>query len=124
MGQKGTTLVEALVAMLILGIAAAAILPAFVTQMDASNISEERTTAVAASQQVLETHRLTDPSTMPTSGSSSPQMVVVGPHAFSVITRYCVTSAYCDTTSRHVVVEVWSDGVMVYDVETVYTKLE
>lgn len=124
MNEKGTTLIEALVAMLVLALAATAILPAFVTQMDASNMSEERTTAVAASQQVLEALRLVDPTTLPSSGSSAPQMVVVGPHAFSVVTRYCVTATYCNATARHVVAEVYLDGVKVYDAETVFTKLE
>ena len=80
--------------------------------------------AIPASQQVLEALRLEDPEAMPSSGSLSPQTITVGSQQFQAIVSFCVNNIYCTTTSRHVTVDLFVDGMKVYDVETVFTKLE
>ena len=57
---EGFTLVEALCATAILGIALVGILPTFTTYVDSNTRSEERSGAMAAGQQVLEQVRLLD----------------------------------------------------------------
>jgi prepilin-type N-terminal cleavage/methylation domain-containing protein len=123
LSSRGFTLVEALLSMAILGILAAAMVPAFLTQVQSNTRSEMRTSAILAAQQIMEDLRLEDPGTLPASGASAPQQVVAGSQTFEVVTRYCVFEAYCDAATRHLVVEVFQDGRRVYDAETVYTRL-
>lgn len=122
-GEKGATLVEALVALVILGVALAGILPSFTTQLHSNARCEQRSGAVSAAQQVLDALRLEDPAAMPMIGTSAPQLIMVGELQYEVITRYCADNTYCNTESRHLIVEVQRDGRTIYDVETIYTQL-
>ncbi len=122
--ERGLTLVETMFAVAILGFAVSGIMVAFMTLVDASSNSEERSMAIPASQQVLEALRLQDPEAMPSSGSLSPQTITVGAQQFQAVVSFCTNNIYCTTTSRHVTVDLFVDGVKVYDVETVFTKLE
>ena len=122
--ERGLTLVETVFAVAILGFAVSGIMGAFMTLVDASSNSEERSMAIPASQQVLEALRLQDPEAMPSSGSLSPQTITVGSKQFQAVVSFCANNIYCTTTSRHVTVDLFVDGVKVYDVETVFTKLE
>ena len=123
--EKGTTLIEGLIAMAILGFAVTGVMGAFMAQVETNSTSELRSMAIAASQKVLEGIRLEDPATLPTFGSTLPaQTVTVGEQEFQAVTIYCLNSTYCTSTSRHVTVDLYVDGNKVYDVETVYTKLE
>jgi prepilin-type N-terminal cleavage/methylation domain-containing protein len=120
MDCKGFTLIEALLAVAILGIALVGILPSFVTLLDANTLSEERSDAVAAAQLVMEDLRQTDPLSMPTSGSSAMTLVTVGGREYETVVSYCVDATYC----RHVTVDVSFGGRTVYSVESVYTRLQ
>ncbi len=123
--ERGTTLVETIIAVAILGLAVAGIMGAFMTLVAANGNSEDRSMAIPASQQVLEALRLQDPELdMPNSGSDPPQTITVGSQQFQAIVSYCTNNAYCTSTSRHVTVDLYVDGAKVYDVETVFTKLE
>ena len=123
--ERGTTLVEALFAIAILGFAVSGIMGGLMTLVDASGNSEDRSMAIPASQQVLEALRLQDPELdMPDSGSDPPQTITVGSQQFQAIVHYCLNQTYCTTTSKHVTVDLYVDGMKVYDVETVFTKLE
>jgi len=124
MNCKGFTLIEALMAVAILGIALVGVLPSFITLLDANTLSEERSDAVAVAQLVREDLRRTEPSTLPSSGVSAVQLITVGDKEFEALTRYCVRSEYCGSASRHIVVEIAYAGTTVYQIETVYTKLQ
>jgi prepilin-type N-terminal cleavage/methylation domain-containing protein len=123
MNSRGFTLVEAAFALAILGIVIAALLPAMVDFLDANTLSEERSNAVAAAQQVMEELRHFDPGSLPSSGSSAVQTISIGSHEYEVTAHYCQESGYCGTSSRHIVLEVDYGGETVYTVETVYTRL-
>jgi general secretion pathway protein I len=131
LSARGFTLVEALVAMALLGIAAAAILPAFMVQYDANSRAEIRGGAITAAQQVLEDLRLQDPHTMPDPLGSGdppdqPRQVAVGDQTYDVVARYCERAEFCPPAapgSRHITVEVSFQGRIVYVVETIYTQL-
>lgn len=123
MSERGFTLVEAVFALAILAITLAAVLPAFVDFLDANSLSEERSNAVAAAQQVMEELRQFDPGSLPTSGSSAVQTVTVGNHEYELTAHYCRESIYCTSAARHIVLEVNFGGNTVYTVETVYTQL-
>jgi len=123
MKDSGFTLIEALVALAILGIAMVSVLPAFQTYVDANKLSEEHSNALAAGQTVMEALRQVRPSTLPSSGSSATQTVHAGDHDYEVVAHYCRETAYCSSTSRHIVLEVSFAGETIYELETVYTRL-
>jgi prepilin-type N-terminal cleavage/methylation domain-containing protein len=123
--SRGSTLVESLVALAILGIVAAGVLPAFTSQLDANRRNEVRSEAILAAQQSMEALRILDPqSEIPSGGSSAPRLVRVDDREFEVVTHYCEREDLCDTNARHIRIEVWFDERVVYDVETVYTQLK
>jgi type II secretory pathway pseudopilin PulG len=123
MNQRGSTLLEALVAIAIVGIAIAGIAPAFFVQMDANGRNEQRTEAAAAAARVMETLRREDPASLPTSGSSDPEQLLVGNRMYDVVVHYCAVPSYCGAGSRHVRTEVSLHGRLLYAVESVYTQL-
>lgn len=119
----GFTLVEALFAMAILGVALASILPSFLTFLDTNSLSEERSDAVAAAQLVMEELRERDPASLPTSGSSAVRLVPVGSREFEVVTIFCADSSLCAAARRHVSVEVTFGGRVIYDVSSVFARV-
>lgn len=123
MNERGMTVVEALVAIAILGVAMAAVMPAFVIQVHVNTDNELRSGAVAAAQQVMESLRLDDPASMPESGFTGPLTINAGSRQYEAFVRYCRRSDYCNAGSRNLVVEVYFDDRLVYSVETVFTQL-
>jgi type II secretory pathway pseudopilin PulG len=117
------TLVEALIAVAILGIAVTAVMPAFMSLMDVNTRDEERSGALAATQHVLEELRHDDPATMPDSGADPLQLIVIDGREYEVLVRYCTTAAYCGDDSRHLLVEVSYGGREIAAVESVFTRL-
>lgn len=123
MSCRGLTIVEAMFALALLGIAATALMSAIMVQVETNNQNEIRASAVTAAEQVLESLRLIDPSAMPKTGSGAPTLVEVGGLEFETVTRYCTEPAICTVGTRHLIVEVHFEGETLYDVETVYTQL-
>lgn len=121
--ESGSTLVETVVALFLLGLALTGILPAFSTILQTNTRCENRSNAVAAAQQVLDALRIEDPETLPISGASAPQLLTVGGDEFEVITRFCVVASLCSPTRRQIVVEVQRSGSKVFDVETIFAQL-
>lgn len=124
MSEKGFSLVESLCAMGVLSIALLGVVPTFHVLMQVDTLSEQRSNAVAAAQQVMEGLRQQLPSTLPSSGASAVQYISVGKRDYAVRALYCTKSAYCTTDTRHIVLEVSYGGKNVYIVETVYTRLQ
>jgi prepilin-type N-terminal cleavage/methylation domain-containing protein len=124
MNEKGFSLVESLCAMGILSIALLGVVPTFHVLMQVDTLSEERSNAVAAAQQVMEGLRQQLPSSLPTSGASAIQNVSVGKRVYAVRALYCTKASYCTADTRHLVLEVSYGGRNVYIVETVYTRLQ
>ncbi len=126
MKSRGFSLVEALIAMAILGLIAVSVLPAMMTQLRASSRNEIRTAAAGTAQLRMESLRLVDPVSLPTGGAPDTETVTIGRHEYEIKTFYCRNAEYCPPTnpfSRHLTVEVYLAGQRVYDVETVYTQL-
>lgn len=121
--DSGFTLTEALLAVSIMGIVLAAILPTFLTYSDANTLSEERSGAVAAAQQTMESWRQVDPTTMPSSGTAPVEVVSIGGRDYEVLVRFCSDPGLCDVDTRHILLEVRYGGRLTYTLETVYTRL-
>jgi prepilin-type N-terminal cleavage/methylation domain-containing protein len=123
MNQRGFTLLEGLLALALVGIVLAGVLPIFLGYMDVTTRNEERSGAIAAAQMQMETSRALDPASMPESGSTGPDYVVVGDREFEVTSYYCLAASFCSTDSRHIMVEVSYGGKNVFRTESVFTKL-
>lgn len=123
MNERGFTLLEGLVSLAVLGIALAGILPAFFGYMNVNTRNEVRTGAVAAAQEQMEALRFGDPSAMPTGGATGPSYVAIDDREYELTSRYCVRSEYCTPNSRHVLIEVGFGGNVIYQTESVFTKL-
>ena len=124
MNERGFTLIESLVAIFILGVVLTGLLPAFLTYLDSNSTSEANSDAVAAAQLVLERLRLEDPAGLPMKGKSSPAVIDVGGNVFEVVNHYCDVADFCGTDMRHVRVEVYFGGDPVFEVESVFTRLQ
>jgi len=120
---RGFSLVEGLMALAILGVVMAAIIPTFTTYQDTNRRNEERTGAVAVAQQVLEAQRRLDPSFFPESGPAPAETVSLDGRDYEVIVSYCEVPEFCSLNSRHLMVEVSYDGRRLYSAESVFTKL-
>lgn len=124
MNERGFSLVESLVALAILAVALLGVVPTFYVLVNVDTLSEQRSNAVAAAQQVMEGLRQASPSSLPTSGTSAVQRVSVGQHDYEVTAHYCMNPSFCTADMRHIVLDVSFGGRNVYIVETVYTRLQ
>jgi type II secretory pathway pseudopilin PulG len=128
MKRAGLTIIEALVALSIMGIALAFLAPSFVGYSKVNTDSEIRGEAVAAAQQVLDTLRRKDFNTWPTSGTA--ENFNASSRTYSSKITYCTpiatpsSSCYSTASTRHVKVEVTYNEKIVYQVETVFTDFE
>ena len=118
----GMSLLEILAALLVLTVTVGAIAPATVAQLTQNDRSEVHTGAVTAARQVLEGLRAVDPSTLPSSGTTT-ATVAVGPREYAATVTYCAMPAYCGLATRHVLVEVSFNERALFSADTVYTQL-
>jgi prepilin-type N-terminal cleavage/methylation domain-containing protein len=123
MSARGFTLAEALVAIALLAVTATAITTSLLVQTAANSRSENRLAAAKAAEQILETLRMNDPESMPSSGIVGPQLVTVNRRPFEAFISYCANPSLCSARARHISVELRLHGTRIYDVETVFTQL-
>lgn len=120
--RRGFGIIEAVVALVLLGVILASLIPAMTHYMRINTAGELRTGAVAAAQQELDALRALE--TWPASGSQ--RSVAVGNAVYTATLSY---QQYCDADgchagARRVHMEVTHDGRSLYQVETVFTQLD
>lgn len=120
--QRGFTMIEVLVALALFAIVSAVMTASFLGQMSFTLRAEERQGAIAAVTQALDQLRLSDPSTLPTSGSAT-QTVSAGEREYQVVTIYCQNSSLCGSSSRHIVVSATYRNQKIYEAQTVFARL-
>jgi len=121
--RQGFTLVETVVALVLLGVILVSLLPAIAHGMRVNSHSEIRTGAVAVAQQEIDNLRAIG-DTWPASGTVS--SISTGSTTFQSRLSY---QQYCDANgcydgARLVTVEVSHNGRMYYRVRTVFTSLD
>jgi prepilin-type N-terminal cleavage/methylation domain-containing protein len=120
----GFSLVEALVAIAIIGILLAAVVPAFVSNLRINTDNEIRTGAVAASQTVLDRLRVRPKGEWPESGGS----LSVSSHgrSFDVLVTYepFCQGVTCYSGAEMIEVEVSYGSRSRYTVSSVFTTLD
>lgn len=120
---KGFTLIETLLALLIFGIAVSIMIPFFYEQKLKNNNSKIRTEAVAFSQEILDGLRQQDVANLPITGNQTRTKAVMGEDYTATIT-YCEVAANCSDSSRQIKLQIGHYGKTVYEVETVFTRLQ
>jgi prepilin-type N-terminal cleavage/methylation domain-containing protein len=124
LSSKGFSILETLVSLAIFSIGTLAVAQAFTSQLAFNNRSELRSGAINAAQQVLDELRVIDPTTLPTSGTSTPQNIVIGGKTYVVTIAYCQATSHCSSsTVRDLKVTVQHKNTTIYNVETVYAQL-
>lgn len=122
--QRGVSLMESLVSMALFLIVSVGIAGGSASYMKLNTLNEQKSAAIAATQQALDAVRVTDPATLPTSGNTS-STVPIGGRNFTVKVSYCENSSYCTSgTVRHLTARTSFRGVQLYQVETIYAQLQ
>lgn len=123
--EQGLTLVESVVSLLIFFVALAGVVPIFLNYTISTINNEKRTAAIAVSQQVLDGLRQVDVATLPdTNTPITLSNVSYMGKTYTPTVTYCQNEQYCDTNSRHILLQVSHNGNQVYQAETVFTKFE
>lgn len=116
----GFSLIEALVAVSIFGVALAAIVPSFVFYSQTNLTSQRRTEATAIAQQVVDGLRQKDFAAWDASGKT--YTLSAGGGSYEAKLTYCTAAlTLCNSGARHLKVEVNQNGKTYYEVETVFT---
>ncbi|MCP3980224.1 MAG: type II secretion system protein [bacterium] len=123
MNERGFSLLEALVAMALLGIVMAGVAPSFLVYLNINTHNEERSAAVQAATLKMEDLRRANPASMPSSGSDAMELITVGERDFEIVSSYCTRPTFCGNDTRHVAVEVSYGDKIVFTVESVFTQL-
>jgi len=124
--KRGLSIIEVLIALAIIAIMIAAVIPVFSDFLRTNTDNEIRSQAVVAAQQNLEQLRRQfqgATGTLPNSGSTT-QTIAVGGRSFVVTTYYCENPAWCSANTRQLRVAVNFGGRDVYTAETVYTRFD
>ncbi len=122
--QSGFSLVEVLVSLFLVSITGVAFTHAFLGSLKFNTLSEKRSGAISAAQQVLDELRTKDPFTLPTSGTTS-NTINVGGRNFTVLVTYCSIGSYCSTPSiRTLSARVTYRNENLYAVDTIFTQLK
>lgn len=119
--ERGFGMIEAVIALTLLGVILASMVPAMIHYMQINTRAEIRTGAVAVAQQELDALRAVE--TWPTSGSQ--RSVTVGNAVYTATLSH---KPFCDAGgcyagARLVHMEITHEGRSLYEVETVYTEL-
>ncbi len=116
---------EAMAAMVIVTILIVALVPVLVSFTHVNKKSELRSGAVDAAELLLERYRTLEiGDTLPTTVHTHTETVTVADRDYETKTLFCETSSYCDNETTHIKVEVSFHSEQLYNVETVFTRLD
>lgn len=128
MNTRGLSIVEVVIALVILTIVLAGLLPSFIGNLQINNRTELKGAAVVIAQRKLEQLRRQD-LTKTTLGTQTTgpttEIATENGREFSVNTTFCRDVSRCIGSARQIVVEVFypkNSASKLYEVETVYTQ--
>ncbi len=121
--EKGFSLVEVLISLGIIMLVSTGIFHSILTNLKHTRDTFYRTQAVQAAQEYLDTLRMQDPVSIPSSGTNSTTIAIDG-RQYQVEASFCENPSYCGLNTRHIELEVSYRGQKHFYVETVYTKLK
>ncbi len=122
--QSGFTLLEMIAAILIFSLVLGGLAPVIVAHAKRNTSMEIRAGALGAAQRTFDELRIEEITSLPSSGISGPEDVVVNGRTYQVTTSYCSVSPYCSSgNNRHVLVSVEYKNEEMFSAETVFTQL-
>ena len=122
--HRGFSLIEVMASIAIFGIVATGMTSSFVKMQQTNLANEIKTGAMGAAQKVLDELRVSDPASLPSSGTSAPQTITIQGRAFSVTTTYCPVATYCTSTMRQLRITANYKSVKRYEVDSIYCQLQ
>lgn len=121
--EYGFSLIEVLISLLIFSVVLAGMGPSFVAHSRYNTQSEIRSEAIAVAEQAIDDLRFSDPTQLPSSGSSQ-QNIAIGSRTYSATTSYCLNAQFCNSTNnRHITVAVSYKNKTLFSTQTVFTQL-
>ena len=128
--QAGTSLMEVLVSISLLGIVTTVFITSSLSMSRMLSNAETKSQAVLAAQEVLESLRQEKTSSMPSTLTvESPVDIDLNGRTYQVTITYCEDSQYCMSNaatgllgSRHIKAEVSFNNKIFYEIETVFTE--
>lgn len=121
-GEDGFGLIEAIVALVVLGVALTALLPALANTISINTTSDLRTGAVAVAQEVLDDLR-SDGDNWPTSGTTTELDTGRAVYTYELEHEQYCEDGDCFDGARAVTIAVAHNGQVLYEVETIFTSL-
>jgi prepilin-type N-terminal cleavage/methylation domain-containing protein len=121
-GRDGFSMVEAIVALALLGIMLTALLPSFVQNIQVNTQSELRTDAVAVAQ--VEMDRLRAVGSWPATGTQRTVTTELATYETELTYALYCRDGNCFQGARQVQVEVRHNGRRLYQATTVFTSLD
>ena len=123
--EQGNTLVEVLVALSLFSVVAVGTTSSFIGNMQHNNVTDRKTGAFEAAQQVLDNLRQKDPTSLPTNNTAQTQNITIGDHTYNMRSIFCPSgTTYCTSNNvRHVRVRASLNGTKEYEVDTVFAQL-
>lgn len=122
--RAGISLVEAVIAIVIVGIVLAGVVPALVSNLRVNTDSEVRTGAVAAAQTVLDRFRVRPKSAWEASGSTVSVVSHGRSYDVAVVRQPFCQDGTCLDGAELIELEVSHGGRTRYTVSTVFTALD
>ncbi len=121
--EAGFSLIEVMASMMIFSLVLSGLAPAYVAMVQYNTRSQIKTEAISVAQRVLDELRLTDPTTLPSSGSTA-QTITLNEKDYSIYTTFCPETTYCSTANnRHIRIQILWEGTQYFQTETVFTQL-
>ena len=129
MNARGFSLIEALIALSILSVVLASVVPLFITFSRSNLDSQHRTEAIAVAQMVVDELRQQSFEQWPESWPDPDGVKSLSSGhedtLYDARISYCTADLpLCGSGARHTRVEVVKDGKTYYQVETVYTQFD
>jgi type II secretory pathway pseudopilin PulG len=121
--ERGFSLLESVFSMQLIGIAALGVAQAFSFNIKMNNVTEQKSAASFACQQVLEEIRTSPINDLPMSGADEEIAVQIDKKIFLVELSYCNNPDLCSNSMRHLRASVFYKGNKIHEVETVFSKL-
>lgn len=124
--DAGFSLIEVLVSLGIFSVAGVAFASSIMMNQAFNRANMERSEAQRAVEQVIDSLRVEDPTTLPRSGTDTVRRITIGARTYDVYVTYCSIGNYCTSsnTVRTIHCEAWLNGVERHAADTVFAQLK
>jgi prepilin-type N-terminal cleavage/methylation domain-containing protein len=121
---RGFTIIETLIALVIIGIAVAAASSTLITNLKSNRHGQLAFEGAQAAQTIIDQLRYDTVANMPTSGSDSVRQVTSQTNRrYDVYVSYCADNTFCSSNNvRQLSIDVKHNDITVYTTQTIFTQ--